>query len=66
MIVDYSVSHTGSVHDLWAFQSTHTFKECDQIFAPSEWMWADSVYPSELWSVSPFKKPAHGELDPDQ
>ncbi|KAF8236958.1 hypothetical protein L208DRAFT_1249725, partial [Tricholoma matsutake] len=37
-----------------------------RIFAPGEWMWANSAYPSETWSVSPFKKPAHGELDPDQ
>ena len=66
MIVDYSVGHTGSVHDSWAFRSTRTFKEHDQLFAPGEGMWADSAYPSEMWSVSPFKKPARGELNPDQ
>jgi hypothetical protein len=66
MIFDYSVGHTGSVHDLWAFRSTRTFKEHDSIFAPDEWMWADSAYPSETWSVPPFKKPAHRELNPDQ
>jgi len=66
MIVDYSVGHTGSVHDSWAFRSTRTYKEHDSIFGPNEWMWADSAYPSETWSVSPFKKPARGELSPDQ
>jgi hypothetical protein len=66
MIVDYSVGHTGSVHDSWAFRSTRTFKEHERIFGAGEWMWADSAYPSETWSVSPFKKPARGELDPDQ
>ena len=66
MIVDYSVGHTGSVHDSWAFRSTRTFKEHERIFAAGEWMWADSAYPSETWSVSPFKKPARGELDRDQ
>jgi hypothetical protein len=32
MIIDYSVGHTGSVHDSWAFQSTRTFKEHERIF----------------------------------
>ena len=66
MIVDYSVGHTGSVHDSWAFRSTQTFREHDQVFLPGEWMWVDSAYPSEVWSVSPFKKPARGELTRDQ
>jgi len=66
MIVDYSVRHTGSVHDSWAFWSTQTFKEHEHIFGPSEWMWADSAYPSETQSVLPFKNPAKGELHPDQ
>ena len=66
MIVDYSVGHTGSIHDSWAFQSTCTCKEYEHIFGPNEWMWADSAYPSETWSVSPFKKPAKRELSPDQ
>jgi hypothetical protein len=66
MIVDYSVGHTGSVHDSWAFRSTRTCKEHERIFGLGEWMWADSAYPSETWSVSPFKKPARRELSPDQ
>jgi DDE superfamily endonuclease len=66
MIVDYSVGHTGSVHDSWAYRSTHIFKEHDCIFGPSELMWADSAYPSETWSVSPFKKPIGRDLSPDQ
>jgi len=66
MIADYSVGHTGSVHDSWAFRSTRTFKEHLQVFAPGEWIWADSAYPSEIWSVSPFKKPVRSELSRDQ
>ena len=66
MIVDYSVGHTSSVHDSWAFRSTRTYKEHDRIFGPSEWRWADSAYPSETWSVSPLKKPTRRELSPDQ
>ena len=29
-------------------------------------MWADSAYPPETWSIVPFKKPANGQLTPDQ
>ena len=35
-IVDYSVGHTDSVHDSWAFWSTRTYKEHDRIFGPNE------------------------------
>lgn len=66
MVVDYLIGHTGSVHDSWAFRSTRTFKEHAHIFAPGEWMWADSAYPAETWCVSPFKKPVGDELTPDQ
>jgi hypothetical protein len=66
LIVDYSLGHTSSVHDAWAFRSTHTFKNHDRIFGPGEWMWADSAYPPETWSVAPFKKPINGQLTPDQ
>jgi hypothetical protein len=33
---------------------------------PGSRMWADSAYPSEIWSVSLFKKFAHCALDADQ
>lgn len=66
MIADYAVGHTGSVHDSWAFRSTRVFKEHEKVFSPGEWMWADTAYPAETWCVAPFKKPVHGELDPDQ
>ena len=29
-------------------------------------MWANSVYPCKIWSVSPFKRLAHGTLNLDQ
>ena len=66
LIVDYSVGHTGSVHDSLAFRSTRIYREHDHTFAPGEWVWADSAYPSETWCVSPFKKPVGGELTPNQ
>jgi hypothetical protein len=66
LIVDYSLGHTGSVHDAWAFRSTRTFKNHNRIFGPGEWMWADSAYPPETWSVAPFKKPVNGQLTADQ
>lgn len=66
LIVDYSIVYTGSVHDSWSIQSTRVFKEHDQIFAPGEWLWADSTYPTETWCLSPFKKPLGSELTRDQ
>jgi hypothetical protein len=66
LIVDYGIGHTGSVHDSWAFRSTRTFKEHENIFANGEWLWADSAYPCERWSVCPFKKAIGRDLTPDQ
>jgi DDE superfamily endonuclease len=54
------------MHDVWAFQSTRTFKNHNKIFGPGEWMWVDSAYPPETWSVSLFKKPVNGQLTSDQ
>jgi hypothetical protein len=66
IIVDYTIGHTGSIHDSLAFQGTCIFKEHERILAPSEWIWADSAYPAETWCVAPFRKPVGGELSPDQ
>jgi hypothetical protein len=66
LIVDYAISHTGSVHDSWAFRSTHIFRQHKDIFTPGEWTWVDLAYPAESWCVPPFKKPVGGELTPDQ
>jgi len=54
VIVDYTVSHTGSIHDALAFQNTYIFKEHDHILAPNEWVWADTAYPIETWCIAPF------------
>jgi hypothetical protein len=54
------------MHDAWAFQSTRTFKNHDSIFGPGKWMWADSTYAPEVWSVAPFKKPVNRQLTVDQ
>ena len=66
IVADYAVGHTSSVHDSFAFRSTHVFKEHERILAPGEWIWADSAYPTESWCVAPFRKPAGGELSADQ
>ncbi|KAI3998489.1 hypothetical protein K525DRAFT_176421, partial [Schizophyllum commune Loenen D] len=66
LIVDYTLGHTGSVHDSWAFQSTRTYKNHEKIFAPGEWLWADSAYPPTTFTVAPYKKPVNGDLTPDQ
>jgi len=65
-IVDYAVGHTGSVHNAQAFCATHIFKEHKCILAPGKWIWADSAYPSKMWCVTPFQKPAGGKLSPNQ
>lgn len=66
MIVDYAVGHTGSAHDSYAFQSTQISQDPSKFLGPNDWIWADSAYPSEAWSVSPFKKPVGGTLTSDQ
>ena len=66
LIVDYSLGHTGSMYDTWAFRSTRTFKDHKKIFGHGEWMWADFAYTPETWSVAPFKKPVNGQLTADQ
>ena len=65
-IVDYSIGHTGSIHDSWAFCNTLIYWKHEDIFAPGEWVWADAAYPADTWCIIPFKKPAGGELSLDQ
>lgn len=65
-IVDYSVGHTGSVHDSYAFQGTHTFREHAHLLRPREWIWADTAYPIQPWCIAPYKKPTRGELSSQQ
>lgn len=66
LICDYVLGHTSSVHDSTAFQATQTYKEHATIFFPGEFIFADSAYPSETCCMAPLKKPACGELSPDQ
>jgi len=66
IIVDYSVGHTGSIHDAFAFWSTCIFKEHEHILAPGKWIWADSAYPAEMWCIAPFQKPKGGKLSANQ
>jgi hypothetical protein len=36
--VDYTIGHTGSIHDSLAFQGTCIFKEHEHILAPGKWI----------------------------
>ncbi|KAF8228636.1 hypothetical protein L208DRAFT_1052975, partial [Tricholoma matsutake] len=40
--------------------------EQESFLNPGEWMWADSAYATLACTISPFKKPAGGELTHDQ
>jgi hypothetical protein len=65
-IVDYTIGHTGSAHDSYAFQSTRIAENHETFLADGEWMWADSAYPVRIWCVPPYKKPRNGQLSRDQ
>ncbi|KIJ05564.1 hypothetical protein PAXINDRAFT_93291, partial [Paxillus involutus ATCC 200175] len=49
-----------------AFQRTRIAQHPGQFFSETEWLWADSAYPSHKWCVVPFKKPVGGTLSVDQ
>ncbi|OJA21651.1 hypothetical protein AZE42_12969 [Rhizopogon vesiculosus] len=55
-----------SVHDVWAFQSTHIYEEHATLLQDDHWIWADSAYPLEPWCIPPFKKPCNGRLSQNQ
>ena len=65
-IVDYSLGHTGSAHDSYAFQSTRFATAHDEFLTSEEWIWADSAYPIRRWCITPFRKPRNGELSREQ
>ncbi|EGN93330.1 hypothetical protein SERLA73DRAFT_24708, partial [Serpula lacrymans var. lacrymans S7.3] len=44
-VIDYSLRHTGSVHDLYVFESTQITRDKTMFLEDGEWMWADSAYP---------------------
>ncbi|KAF8551933.1 hypothetical protein OG21DRAFT_1417053, partial [Imleria badia] len=54
-IVDYGLGHPGSVHDVYAFLGTRTAQNPDMMIPPEHWIWADSVYVTQMWCVVPFK-----------
>jgi len=64
--VDYSLGHTGSAHDSYAFQSTRIAKNPSAFLGPSDWIWVDSAYPIRRWCIPPFRKPKNGELTQSQ
>lgn len=43
--IDYSLGHTGSAHDSYAFQSTRISSNHQTLIPAGDWMWADSAYP---------------------
>lgn len=66
IIVDYGLSLPGSVHDAFAFQSTHLYHDHDNLLAPGHWAWGDSAYALEPWLIVPYKKPSNGSLMANQ
>ncbi|KAG2335739.1 hypothetical protein BDR05DRAFT_855594, partial [Suillus weaverae] len=55
LIVDYSIGHVGSAHDVYAFHSTCVFEDHEALLGDNHWIWADSAYPLEPWCIVPFK-----------
>ncbi|KIK76968.1 hypothetical protein PAXRUDRAFT_98884, partial [Paxillus rubicundulus Ve08.2h10] len=55
-IVDYAIGIPGSLHNSSTFQRTRIARHPGQFFSETEWLWADSVYPSHKWCVVLFKK----------
>jgi len=65
-IADYAIGLPGSVHDASAFQKTHIAHHPEEFFNNNEWLWADSTYASQIWCVTPFKKPVGIRLGQDK
>ncbi|KAG1767517.1 kinase-like domain-containing protein [Suillus occidentalis] len=57
VIVDYTLGHPGSVHDVYTLRSTHLYQQHEAHLPADHWIWADSAYPLEKWCIVPFKKP---------
>lgn len=66
LIVNYFLGHPGSVHDAYAFRSTHIYEEYDELLSAGHWVWADSAYPLNTWCIVPFKKPHNRWLTANQ
>ncbi|KAG2071486.1 hypothetical protein BDR04DRAFT_1194035, partial [Suillus decipiens] len=66
LIVDYSLSHTGSMYDAYAFKATCIYQEHDALLQDNHWIWVDSAYVLEKWCIPSFKKPWNGCLMRDQ
>ncbi|KAG2063257.1 hypothetical protein BDR04DRAFT_1131128 [Suillus decipiens] len=43
LIVDYFLGHPGSVHDAFAFRSTHLYEEHADLLPDGHWIWADKL-----------------------
>jgi hypothetical protein len=65
-IIDYSLGHTGSAHDSFAFQSTRISVDHQTFLPDNEWIWADSAYPIRTWCVPPFKRQPNVKLSREQ
>jgi hypothetical protein len=57
-IVDYSHGHTGSAHDLTAFEGTGAHRFPDHLFKGEEFAWADSAYNVTERVIPIHKRPA--------
>ncbi|KAG2045441.1 hypothetical protein BDR06DRAFT_900679, partial [Suillus hirtellus] len=54
-IVDYVIGIPGSLHNSNVFGRTRVAQNPDDFFGANQWLWADSVYASQVWCVTPFK-----------
>ncbi|KAG2062433.1 hypothetical protein BDR04DRAFT_1131202 [Suillus decipiens] len=48
-IIDFSYGHTGSTHNVSAWQETFIAQNHDDILKDGEFIWADSTYPVRVF-----------------
>lgn len=65
-IVDYVIGVPGSLHDSNAFRRTKVARSPNDFFGAGEWLWADSAYATQMWCITPFKRPPGGGLTSEQ
>ncbi|KAG2069352.1 hypothetical protein BDR04DRAFT_1128883 [Suillus decipiens] len=56
-IIDYVIGVPGSLHDSNAFRRTKVARSPNDFFGAGEWLWADSAYATQMWCITPFKRP---------
>jgi hypothetical protein len=65
-VIDYVIGVPGSLHDSNVFGRTRVTRNPNDFFGANQWLWADSAYASQVWCVTPFKRPPGGALTREQ